>query len=286
MTKISVDFSKGKYSTKNTLYTHIVLVGAGGNGGLVIQQVAQMLSVYNVWGKLVIADYDHFEEKNLSNQLCLPSDIGKNKAEALAKRYRNAYQIDISTYSSSYVEDVETLKKLFNTDYEHCKGWYNNYLPILISCVDNNFTRQVFHQFFENEDTLLYIDIGNESVTVPKDFRTRSKDQWTTEELDAYERSGFTGQLVCGLKIDGKVISEPFADLYPDILEDKDEVAPSELSCTQLAASDPQRIITNRFSALAAASVLNEIFELKTLSTHKIFYHSKKSYMRSEPILQ
>jgi hypothetical protein len=59
-----------------------------------------------------------------------------------------------------------------------------------------------------------------------------------------YDKSGFTGQLVCGLKLDGKVISEPIAYcfVYPDILEDKDEIAPSEMSCTQLMASEPQRV--------------------------------------------
>ncbi|QCJ45480.1 thiamine biosynthesis protein ThiF (plasmid) [Bacillus sp. S3] len=279
MARISVDLAKGK-----KFYPHIVVVGAGGNGAYVIQQVAQMLNIYNIWGKLVIADYDHFEEKNLANQLCLRSDIGKNKAEALAKRYRSAYQIDISTYSASYVEDVKTLKSLFNTDYEGCKGWTTSYLPILISCVDNNFSRQIFHQFFEQEHTLLYIDIGNESVRSPKDFKIRPKEKWTEEELVAYEKSGYTGQLVCGLKVNGNVICEPIASVFPDILEDKDEIAPSELSCTQLAASEPQRVITNRYSSLAASTILNEIFELGCLSTHKIFYHSKRGYMRSEPI--
>jgi hypothetical protein len=280
MGKVTVDFGKGK----SRVYPHIAVIGAGGNGGYVIQQVAQMLNIFNVWGKMVVADYDIFEEKNLANQLCLPSDIGKNKAEVLSKRYRSAYQIDITTYSSSYVEDVNTLKQLFNTDYECCKNWNTKYLPILIGCVDNNYSRQIFHQFFEQEKDLLYLDIGNESVHIPKDFRTRPKEQWTKEEKEAYNKSGFTGQLVCGLKLDGKVISDPIASVYPDILEDKDEIAPSEMSCTQLMASEPQRVITNRFSSLAATTVLNEIFELGTLSTHKIFYHSKKGYMRSEPI--
>lgn len=281
MPKISVDFTKGK-----RLFTHIVLVGAGGNGGYVIQQVAQMLNIFDVWGKMVIADYDHYEEKNLANQLCLRQDLERNKAEVLAKRYRSAYQVNIETYSASYIENVETLDNLFNTDYEGCHGWSTSYVPILISCVDNNFSRRVFHEYFKKVDNLLYIDIGNEEVQVPNDFRIRSKDAWTEEELETYERSGFTGQLVCGLKINGNVISEPVASVFPDILEDQDEIAPSELSCTELAASNPQRVITNRYSALAASTVLNEIFELGTVSTHKIFYHSKKGYMRSEPITQ
>ena len=281
MTRITVDFTKGK-----NLFTHIVLVGAGGNGGYVIQQVAQMLNVFDVFGKLVIADFDHFEEKNLANQLCLKGDVGKNKVEVLANRYRSAYQVDISSYGASYVEDLDTLKELFNTDYDYYKNRTTTYLPILISCVDNNFSRQLFHKFFEQEKNLLYIDIGNEAVSPPDDYRSRPKDRWSEAEKDTFDKSGFTGQLVCGLKIDGNVICEPVASVFPDILEDFDEIAPSELSCTELAASQPQRIITNRYSALAASTLLNEVFELGTLSTHKIFYHSKKGYMRSEPITQ
>lgn len=283
MGRVTIDFRDG-YSKE--IFPHIVVVGAGGNGSYTVQQVTQMLNIFNIWGKMVVADPDIFEEKNLGNQLCLPSDIGKNKAEVLAKRYRSAYQLDITTYSASYVEDVETLRNLFNTSYEGCHNWRTVYLPILIGCVDNNYTRQIFHQFFEQEDNLLYIDIGNESVTIPNDYRVRPKEQWTEEEKTAYEKSGFTGQLVCGLKLKGNVICEPAGSVFPDILEDKDEIAPSEMSCTQLAASDPQRVITNRFSALAVSTVLNELFELGSLSTHKIFYHSKKAFMRSDPIMQ
>ncbi|KZE68021.1 thiamine biosynthesis protein ThiF [Fictibacillus phosphorivorans] len=283
MEKISIDFSEGR---KKKIFAHVVIVGAGGTGGLVIQQVSQLFNVFDVYGRMVLADYDHFEEKNKANQLCLDKDIGKNKADVLAQRYRAAYQVDISTFSSSYIEDVDTLDNLFNTAYEGCHNYYTTYLPILISCVDNNFSRQVFHQFFEREHNLLYLDVGNESVVVPSDYRQRAKSEWTTEELINYNRSGYTGQLVCGLKLNGNVITEPIASVFPDILEDKDEIKPSELSCQDLAASDPQRLITNRYSAMAVNTILNEIFETGCLSTHKIFYHSKKAYMRSEQITQ
>jgi hypothetical protein len=282
MGRITIDF----LSKKSILFPHVCIVGAGGTGGLVVQQVSQLISVFNKWGKMIVADYDYFEEKNLANQLCLPSDIGKNKAEVLARRYRSAYQIDISTYSSSYIEDLETLDKVFDTEYEGCHGSNTFYLPILISCVDNNYTRKIFHQYFMNATNLLYIDVGNESVNVPKDFRTRTRDKWTTEEIAAYDKSGYTGQLVCGLKIDGKVITEPISSVFPDILEDNDEIAPSQMSCQDLAASEPQRLITSRYSAMAVNTIINEVFETNCLSTHKIFYHSKLGYMRSEQITE
>lgn len=282
MKPITIEF-KGKEQIN--IYYHIVIIGAGGTGGLVIQQLAQMFSMFGIWGKIVIAEPDLYEEKNLRNQLCLPKDINKNKADVLAQRYRAAYQMDIATYTSGYVEDVKTLEKLYETTYERCNGYNTKYVPVLISCVDNNYSRKVFHQYFEQADDLLYLDVGNETIDLPEDYQTRPKEQWSEEELDRYHNSGFTGQLVCGLKLGGQVITEPIASIFPDILEDNDEIAPpSKLSCQELAASLPQRLIVNRYSALSVITILNEIFETGSLSTHKVFYHAKKAFMKSEPI--
>ena len=283
MERIGIDFLKRQY--KN-VYAHIVVIGTGATGSVVIQQLAQLLSVFDIPRKIILADCDVFEEKNLKNQLCVPKDMGKYKADVLARRYGAAYQMKISTYTSNYVEDIETINGLFYNNYEYGKARGCFYLPILISCVDNNFSRKVFHQYFESAENLLYLDVGNESVILPSNYLTRPKQEWTNEELETYNDSGFTGQLVCGLKLKGQVIAEPIASVFPDILEDDDEIAPSELSCTELAASEPQRIITNRYSALAVNTILSEVFELGTLSTHKIFYHAKKGYMRSEPIMK
>jgi len=239
--------------------------------------------MFNIKAKLVIAEPDLYEEKNMNNQLCLAKDVGKNKADVLAKRYRAAYQLDIATYTGGYVEDCKTIEHLFQLNYEKIDYSYR-VIPILISCVDNNYSRKIFHDYFLSTSTLLYFDVGNENVTFPSDYPNRTMEEWTEEELDEHNKSGFTGQMVCGFKLDGNTISEPIASLYPDILEYTDEIAPSQLSCQELAASNPQRLITNRYSAMSVITVLNEIFETKSISTHRILYHAKRGYMRSEPI--
>jgi len=85
--------------------------------------------------------------------------------------------------------------------------------------------------------------------------------------------------------LNAKTVLEPVADRFPDILEDMDEVAPSELACSQMIASEPQRLITNRFAAQAVAVYLNELFGESSLSTHVTFFHAKKLYMRGERIV-
>jgi hypothetical protein len=109
------------------------------------------------------------------------------------------------------------------------------------------------------------------------------REEWTEEE-QRHVNTGWTGQVVAGLRMNGKTVLEPVAGRFPDILEDKDEIAPSGMACSQVIASEPQRLITNRFAAQAVAGYLNELFGERTLSTHVTFFHAKKMYMRGERI--
>ncbi|MFD1736260.1 ThiF family adenylyltransferase [Bacillus salitolerans] len=271
---------------RKTLFPVIVQAGVGGTGSNLVPQIAQMLTSFGDKAMYVLADGDQVEEKNLKNQLYVSTNIGKSKADILAKRYRAAYNINIGCFNE-YIEDLRTLRNLFSTDYVNIGGTYREHvviLPILISCVDNNFSRQLFHEFFESVPTLLYIDVGNESAVVPKDFMQRPKDKWTKEEIEAYNESGWTGQVVAGLKRNGKTILEPVASLYPDILEDQDTIKPSTVSCEQIVSSDPQRLLTNKTAALAVLNYLYELMECGTISKHKTVFHAKKGYMQSVPL--
>ncbi|UYZ15182.1 hypothetical protein A6764_09755 [Brevibacillus sp. WF146] len=48
-----------------------------------------------------------------------------------------------------------------------------------------------------------------------------------------------------------KTVLDPVAGRFPDILEDEDEIAPSEMACSQVIASEQQRLITNWFAVEA-----------------------------------
>ncbi|WP_078557259.1 ThiF family adenylyltransferase [Bacillus alkalicellulosilyticus] len=272
-----------KESSKDIIYPYIIQVGTGGTGSLMVQHIAQMLSTFNINGQYILADPDIIERKNLRNQLFLESEIGKSKAEVLANRYRTAYNIQIGSYTKGYVEDVQTLKSLFKTDYLNIG--YTNYvlfLPVIIGCVDNNFTRKILHEFFQTSSQILYIDVGNDSVNVPHDYVNRPRNEWTKEEIDNYENTGWTGQAVCGLKLNRKTLLPPVAEVFPDILEDNDEIAPSQLSCSELLASDPQRSITNKMAAMSMGVLLNKFFESNTISKHKVFFHAEDGFMRAQ----
>ncbi|NRD81049.1 ThiF family adenylyltransferase [Bacillus sp. BRMEA1] len=269
---------------KRKIFPFIVQVGTGATGSNVVSHIAQLLSIFQIRGQYLIADPDIVEPHNLLNQLFLEGEVGKKKADVLARRYRAAYQVDIASYSKDYIEDVESLMQLFNTDYLRIGHSYDTlYLPIIIGCVDNNYSRQIMHQFFEKAGRCLYLDVGSEAAIVPADYPNRPKQEWTEEELDTFNSTGWSGQVVCGLKMDGQTILKAVAEMFPDILADKDEIAPSQVACSNIVAREPQRLIVNKMAALAVTTYINELFETGTISNHMTFFHAKKGYMRSNP---
>lgn len=75
--------------------------------------------------------------------------------------------------------------------------------------------------------------------------------------------------------MNGEVILSPLGDLFPDAFTKK-ETAPSQLSCSELAASEPQRVITNKFAAMTVAQFVNELFDEGTVSNHYISFSRLK----------
>ena len=270
---------------EDEIVPYIVQIGVGGTGSSVAQQVAQMLSIHGK-GAYVLVDPDIVEEKNLNNQLFTSANIGFPKAEILAKRYSAAYHIPCYSFTERYVEDVQTIDRIFSESLSTFRTYGSRLLPIIIGTVDNNFTRKVIHDFFNHShvSSLLYIDAGNESVDVPHDVGQRPIEEWNDEELKCYNESGWTGQVVCGLKLQSSVLLEPVANLYPDILTSDDDIAPSTLSCEELSASDPQRLITNRFAAMIVSSYIAEVLNNSTISKHHTVFHAQRGYMKSKTI--
>ncbi|WP_374717727.1 thiamine biosynthesis protein ThiF [Neobacillus sp.] len=281
---------KDSYIDYKSIFPFILQLGVGGTGGYLVQHIAQLLSTSKTKAAYVVADPDVIEEKNLGNQLFLPQEVGLKKAEVLASRYSTAYGIDIGSYSESYIETPQKLRSLFSMEYlsmyDPNESRYNKlFLPIIIGCVDNNYTRKVIHELFMQMKTVIYIDAGNESTKVPTDWQTRPKENWTEEELKEYRESGWSGQIVTGVRLN-LFKQAPVAEVFPDILLDSDEIKPSELSCTEISASEPQRLIVNKFAALGIANILTQIVEEYTISTHVTFFHAKKGYMRSIEVEQ
>ncbi len=59
------------------------VIGAGGVGSWLVPSLCMLIGS----GSVTVIDGDMLEEKNLNRQLFTPEEIGRNKAEALAKKY-------------------------------------------------------------------------------------------------------------------------------------------------------------------------------------------------------
>ncbi len=141
------------------------------------------------------------------------------------------------------------------------------------------FSRQQFHKFFNEQENIVYIDTGNDAVDLIKGNPSE-------EIIKQQEESGYTGQTVTGLRVKGETILAPVAELYPDVLTDEDTIAPSDISCDRVVESQPQRRITNQYSALAVNNMLNFIINQYLIVNHHIVFHAKKGYSRAFPVTE
>ena len=136
----------------------ILVIGAGGTGGYVIPQLYRIAYSSNRPCRIIIADGDIVEEKNLIRQNFASFDIGENKARVLAQRYSETFGIE-TEYIPNFIEDEDELYNLLNIS-----DGYPYYEPrpisILIGAVDNNRSRVMCNNVFNRLDDVIYIDSG------------------------------------------------------------------------------------------------------------------------------
>ena len=223
---------------------HIVMIGCGGTGGHIAPHLYRLL--YSVFrpSTVILCDGDLVEKKNLVRQNFVSCDLGRNKAEVLAERYSAAFGMECR-YMPRYIESEEELRQLLLPERADA-------LVILVGAVDNNRSRRMCNDVFYKAKNLVYIDSGNGLAN---------------------------GQVVCGVKMGGKVFSKPIARVYPDILTDTEKF-PSELSCAENSISAPQTIAANLFAASAVAAMLYYLLIDGKLENTRIAFSSRKLSMR------
>ncbi|MFB5268127.1 ThiF family adenylyltransferase [Paenibacillus enshidis] len=259
---------KGSYTTKykSVLY-NIIILGCGGTGGYLVQRLSKMLYAFGETRYIcTLVDPDTVEKGNLLRQPFLPSDIGRKKAEVLAERYGLTYGLRIGSVTDAYVESVDQLEKLFARK-EYSWGYDQYVQDVLIGCVDNNYSRQVMNEYFKKSSGLIYIDAGIEGVWGPESPAYR----WSSEEKELHQSSGYSGQVVVGLKYEDKVLLDPVLELYP--VWEKDSIPPSH-NCG-IEPNQPQRMISNEMAALQISVILNELFASNSILIHQINFNAQ-----------
>lgn len=267
-----------QFHSKHTkvLY-YIVLVGTGGSGGYAVQRIAKQMNAFkNVTSYLMLADPDVIEERNLLRQPFIPCDLGLKKSEVLASRYSATYGLKIGYSAEKYIESAEELESLFShTDYLHK---HNQMIQkVLIGAVDNDFSRKVMNDYFESSEDLIYIDAGIEGIYLPEDG-AKSEDKWTEEERMDHLESGYSGQIVVGLRKNRNVILQPIHGVYP--IDSNDLIPPSH-NCG-LEPSQPQQMLANEVAAVQISAVINGLFTSNSIHFHILNFNAQKGNIRAE----
>lgn len=220
----------------------VVLIGAGGTGAHVAPHLYRLLHALERETRIIIVDGDVIEERNFIRQNFSPAELGMNKARAVAERYSCAFGIACE-FVPDYIITEDQLAALVEAKRflrsrkrvgNRCIPVYQEELVILIGAVDNNRSRQICHKVFMRSKNLVYIDSGN---------------------------GEFTGQVVCGVRRGGKTVRKPVGRAYPDVLQDKEDKLPTELSCAEASVSAPQSIMAN---VMAATAVLCMVYNIVT----------------------
>ena len=214
----------------------IVMLGAGGTGGHIAPHLYRLLYALERPVRFIICDGDIVEEKNLVRQNFTPADLGENKAKVLAERYSSVFGME-TEYVPEFIESGERLLSMLQAQTFSTGPYWGSptvkELVILIGAVDNNKSRKLCHEVFYKLDDLIYIDSGN---------------------------GKYTGQVVCGVRRNGRTIRKSIGGVHPEMLKDTD-LFPSEISCAEAAQEDPQSIVAN---VTAATAVLIMVYNILT----------------------
>ena len=242
-----------KYS--RTAPVKVIVIGAGGTGGYVIPHLYRLAYASGRPVRIIVCDGDIVEEKNLIRQNFVQQDIGQNKAQVQAQRYSAAFGIECE-YIPDFIETDEKLLELTTPDFK--ARYHGNATEaqrvILLGCVDNNRSRQMCHRIFQQQTDLVYIDSGN---------------------------GEHTGQVVCGVRQNGRTTYKPVGSLYPDVLKEEDKF-PSELSCAERTVSAPQSVTANLTAATAMIGFLYNLLIVGELTTRYVTFSSKQINIRAE----
>lgn len=233
----------------------IVMIGAGGTGGHIAPHLYRLLYALNRPVRFIICDGDIVEEKNLVRQNFTEADLGLNKARVVAERYSSVFGLETS-YVPDFIECAERLEELIRPSSWRVGAYSSetvSELVILIGAVDNNRSRQLCHEVFLKAQELIYIDSGN---------------------------GEYTGQVVCGIRRNGKTFYKPVGALYPDMAQ-ADDLFPSEVSCADASVSAPQTIVANLMAATAVVTMIYNILVVGSSTVQQATFSTKTVNIRS-----
>lgn len=241
-------------------FAQIILVGCGGIGAYVAQHVGRLMSVIyesNRGVHLTLVDPKEVTEKNLGRQLFCRAEVGVPKAEALARRYGQAWGLNVSHLVGEFDDSL-----IVGAD-----------VTVVIGCVDNAGARQKLHDVLEsNEDSALqfwWLDCSNGSGPTGHVGRAVLGNAHDYDGLrgafsDYTHRQGRPVGGVC------RAVPSP-ALQYRDLLQPRpEEFDDADLSCAELAIRGQQSLHINARVAVEGVITLTQLLVTGDLKTFAV----------------
>ncbi|MDM9383530.1 ThiF family adenylyltransferase [Chlorogloeopsis sp. ULAP01] len=242
-----------------------ILIGAGGTGGYLAEEVCRLMLQLNRVGKeasLTIIDGDTVEPKNIARQNYQAAEVGLPKARCLATRC-----------SAKYGLEVKAILDWFSPNYMNKYRW--NRLTVIIGCVDNAAARAQIHSCLEynslrEQASIFWLDCGNSSHSGQILLGTH-QEFYIINSCDNPKTPSFWKQL-----------PSP-ALIHPELLLPKpEELNTNNLSCAEIQILNYQSLFVNRMTSAIASQYLLELtltgkitkfasyFDLNTMSCRSI----------------
>lgn len=203
----------------------ILVIGAGGNGSLIMQELGRQHAALRKLGhqglQVTLMDDDIVTESNFGRQLFHEQEIGLNKAACTVSRLNRFYQLNWKARNERFTAKSFNAPK-FN---------------IILTCTDNVKSRLEVQEYVKR---------------IKNDTRCNHFEQfWYWMDMGNAKN---TGQVICG---NGSKELPTVIDMYPNAseLEDKDNTP----SCSLAEALMQQDMYVNKFVTMTAAKLLWEM---------------------------
>ncbi|NJL51128.1 MAG: thiamine biosynthesis protein ThiF [Hydrococcus sp. SU_1_0] len=243
----------------NYPFVRIYVVGCGGTGSFLVPHLCRLANWFDAAGKQVsitLIDFDPIEDKNLYRQNFCPAELGYNKAQALAVRYK-------AMFPTLRIGAVDRQASAISLD--------RSMPTVVIGCVDNAAARKSIEELmieYSNQTAYgfnrlpcWWIDCGNDYT-----HGQVAIGNWYSLELADYILEPATCTTL------------PLPTIqYPELLQtDENET----LSCAERALLNGQSLNINSQIAIAAGEMVHQLLnsQLKRMQIEvDLFRGSMKS---------
>lgn len=170
------------------IMNNVIVVGCGGTAGRLIPLISQLMSrgaYQDLFPTITLIDGDEVEVKNLNRQNFIAEDVGRNKAEVLAERYGNAFEIPIIAIPHFYENSGDMRSWLVGRLPENMRRLVMDRPYTIFLCVDNmvarfNIISGVIQDTRATGTLNTIIDAGNENTYGQvRVFHSRLTEDWT-----------------------------------------------------------------------------------------------------------